>query len=98
MIEFVGEAHTDQPYTSLLARAMFSHAVHSAVDKFLSGSPERVEPSEIRGYTVTVQCLHTPGEASIPDTYDVTATLYMVGENPVPQENKRRWWRKGCKR
>jgi hypothetical protein len=100
--EWVGESHTDQPYGGTLAPAMFNHAVQSAVDKFITNTSRLVLPGVARELHIYVQCLHTPGEASIPDTYDVTATLIeqpLQDSSYIPLPNpKRRWWRKGCTR
>lgn len=99
--EWVGESHTDQPYHPVLARAMYSHAVDSAVSKALDGSPFSIKPGEHHHYSIDVQCLYTPGEANIPDTYDVTATLTDVTASyttPREETKRRQWWRRGCKR
>ena len=97
--EWVGEAHTDLPYTDKLAIRMFHHAVESAHGKMI-GLDSVVKPGEGRTFYLVMQCLYTPGESGVPNTYDVTATLNEVTATyTIPRESpKRRWWRKGCTR
>jgi|SRR5882757_116190 len=101
MTEYVGEAHTDQRYTPLLAQAMQRHAMMSAVEKFAEGEKPYLSAGEGGTIYIAMQCLHTPGEANIPDTYDVTATLTDVTATyttPREETKRRHWWRRGCKR
>jgi|SRR5882757_2569123 len=100
MTEYVGESHTDQPYGDILAEAMFNHAVESAVGNYLADG-YAIKPGEGHTIYIAMQCLHTPGEANIPDTYDVTATLTDVTDTyttPREETKRRHWWRRGCKR
>lgn len=100
MNEWVGESHTDLTYTNALGKKMLLHAVRSAVTKCYT---EPMILGESRTYTIVTQALLTPGEANIPETIDVTATILeypyeieMTGISPeaaIPAPRKR-WWRR----
>lgn len=95
---WIGESHTDLALTPELTRQMLTHAVTSAAAAL--NAEENPVPllavGEVRTYVMTLQCLHTPGEANVADTVDVTATI-----EPAPLlrmsrhrlETTRPWWR-----
>lgn len=83
--QWIGEAHTDQPYAvGPLSAVMLEHALQSAMDNMKNAlnqhgnnPPELVAlgVGEVRSYALTLQCLHTPGDTGVPDTVDVTCTI-----------------------